>query len=125
MITKIRHTGIYVQKKQLVKTKQFYNKLGFDVFYEGTEKYPYFGTIDIIKLKTKNGDVLELVGEDTCRTYSGSHLALQVDNIDNIFNQLKNEVSFMFPPMVSNDKTAKISFCLDVNGFILELVEVL
>lgn len=125
MITKIRHTGINIHKDELEEMKKFYVNLGFDVFYEGTERYPMFGYIDVVKMKTKSGEILELVGEDVLYQNEGSHLALEVNDLDDVYLQLHKSVYFMFPPMLSNDGTAKVAFCQDPCNFMVELVEIL
>lgn len=125
MISKIRHTGIYVEKYYLENVKQFYIKLGFEIFHEGLENYPVFNDLEIVKLKTKNREVLELVGVNYPINQDGSHIALEVDNLDDVYNELKQDTYFMIEPMLSNDGTAKVAFCKDPNDYIVELVEIL
>lgn len=53
-----------------------------------------------------------------------SHLALTVDNLENLYQKLKLEgVKFNCPPQISPDGKAKVAFCYDPDGVPLELVE--
>ena len=125
MITKIRHAGIYVNKKYFKETKEFYISLGFEEEICGEECWPFFGEILFSKLKTKTGELLEIVGDEFDHKYEGSHVALQCSSISDIYDSLKNKCIFFIKPMLSPDGSAKVAFCWDPNGHILELVEVL
>jgi len=123
MITRIRHTGFYLNKKDMRMEVEFYKKLGFEVFYGKVEKWPFFGIIDVIKMKTPNGEVLEFVGEDReNHTPSDCHVALQVENLNEVVMKLGLQ-RFLVHPMLSEDKKHKVAFMADPLGFILELVE--
>ena len=127
MITKIRHTGIYVDNKNFIETKYFYVMLGLTIIYDKQEDWGTDqGIVNIIKLEAKNGGILELVGMDKHIKYSGCHMAIEINDMDLIYDKLiKNDISFLIKPRHSPDKSAMVAFCYDPNGFILELVEIL
>jgi len=124
MITRIRHTGIYVYNKDLRDTVDFYIKLGFEVFYRATENWENsFGVLTVIKLRTSSGEVLELVGQDKeVDDRKSSHLCLQVLDLDEAYKEI-GKMRFFVHPKLSDDGKVKVAFCYDPNGFILELVE--
>jgi len=56
----------------------------------------------------------------------GSHYALTVDNLDEIYEKLSREgIVFISKPQYSPDGYAKLTFCRDPDGVLIELVEVL
>ena len=55
-----------------------------------------------------------------------SHIALTVPNLDNLYDKLlEQDVVFNSPPQYSPDGYAKVTFCKDPDGSLVELVEVL
>ena len=55
-----------------------------------------------------------------------SHVALTVDDLDAVYRQLlRAGVRFNNPPRPSPDGYAKVAFCRDPDGTLIELVEVL
>ena len=55
-----------------------------------------------------------------------SHIALTVPNLDNLYQELSEKgVLFNSAPQHSPDGYAKVTFCKDPDGSLVELVEVL
>ena len=53
-----------------------------------------------------------------------NHVALNVDDIECLEKKLKNiGIVFINPPKLNDQKTAKVAFCYDFEGNLLELVE--
>ena len=137
-----RHTGINCQN--LRKSVNFYcNFLGLKKFITANESSSYIDTIykmknlklDTVKLKMRNGDILELIqykSHPTKRKIKKIHdagvlhFAIQVDNIDKTYNFLKSKkVKLLSKPTLSTEKFAKVCFCFDPDGTRIELVEIL
>ena len=89
----------------------------------------------VAKLYAKNGNALvelidsKLYGNKKDRdffTIGASHFALTVDDLDETYDYLiKNGVKFTAPPQQSPDGFAKVTFCEDPDGTLIELVEVI
>ena len=55
-----------------------------------------------------------------------SHFAMTVDNLDQTYKDLSDmELIFNAKPAISPDGGAKVCFCRDFDGTLIELVEVL
>ena len=55
-----------------------------------------------------------------------NHLAVQVEDIDSLYETLIDEgIEFNAPPTFSADRGAKVTYCRDAEGVIVELVELL
>ncbi len=55
-----------------------------------------------------------------------SHVALTVDNLDDLYKNLSaNNISFNAPPQESPDGLVKVTFCNDPDGTPIELVEMI
>ncbi|MCH8012545.1 MAG: VOC family protein [Candidatus Marinimicrobia bacterium] len=55
-----------------------------------------------------------------------SHFAITVDNLDQLYEKLlRNGIRFNSPPQHSPDGYAKVTFCRDPEGNLIELVEVI
>lgn len=143
----IRHIGITVC--DLEKMKSFYqNLLGFTIVKEALERGEYINNfykmkgVEVITVKMKDsrnsGVLLELLqykshppgqAEEQPRPVvlpGISHYALTVKNIDEIYKQLiEAGIVFNCVPQVSPDGKARISFCLDPENNLIELVEML
>ena len=137
----IRHTGIVVSN--LKKSKDFYcNLLGFKIQKEMDESGDFIDNFSALsqvlvttcKMTLGNGDMIELLYykshpeiPDMSRkiTQIGcSHIAMTVDNLDLVYEKLiKNGVIFNSPPQYSSDGKAKVTFCKDPDGSLIELVE--
>tara|TARA_B110001454_G_C12484478_1_gene335763 strand:+ start:95 stop:526 length:432 start_codon:yes stop_codon:yes gene_type:complete len=141
MILNIRHTGIVVTN--LEESKKFYcDLLGFKVQKEMDESGEFinnFSDLDDVlvttsKMTLENGHMVELLKykshpeePDMLRkiTQIGcSHIALTVDDLDETYARLvENGVIFNSPPQYSPDGKAKVTFCKDPDGSLVELVE--
>ena len=59
-------------------------------------------------------------------TIGASHVALTVDNLDDLYKHLsENNVKFNAPPQKSSDGLVKVTFCNDPDGTPIELVEII
>lgn len=125
MVKKIRHTGI--QTTDIKATKKLYEYLGFDAIIERKENWDLWGELNIIKLKSANGEVLEFI-----ETQDGNvekeciHLCFEVDNLKDVYDKLiKLEcITSIISPTLSPDKTVKIAFVKEnINNIKIELVE--
>ena len=55
-----------------------------------------------------------------------SHIAFGVDNIEKTCEQIKSMGgSIVNSPALSNDKKVKVAYCHDIEGVLMEIVEVL
>jgi glyoxylase I family protein len=143
IITAIRHTGIVVSDMQ--RSLHFYRDLlGLEVwadFKDDSECVQHVtdvpgANIWMIKLKAKDGVSVELlqylshpqeIPEPTRACDVGcNHIAFQVDHLDALYDKmLSADIRFHTPPLVSSDGGAKVTYCRDPEGVIIELVEIL
>jgi len=90
----------------------------------------------MIKLKAADGVSIELLQylshaqpvPDRVNAYDVgcNHVALQVDDIDALHEKLKAAgISFNAPPTVATDGGAKVTYCRDPEGVLIELVQIL
>jgi len=142
-IQAIRHTGIVVS--DMKRSLRFYRDLlGMEVwadFKDDSEMVQAVtdvpgANIWMIKLKAADGVSIELlqylsnpqeVPEPVKACDVGcNHIALQVEELDTLYEKLIAEgIRFHSPPTVSSDGGAKITYCRDPEGVIVELVEIL
>lgn len=142
MITNIRHMGIVVDN--LDDALSFYvDLLGFKVKNRNEESGPFIvailgfqeASVTTVKLEAPDGNLIELlrykspVGKRVQRNINDlglSHIALTVGDLDSVCESLMEAGGqFISPPMVNPEKTAKVVFCRDPQGNILELVQIL
>jgi len=142
MIKDVRHMGIVVSDME--KSLKFYRDLlGLKVKSLVDEEGEFLDNMlahenvknKVAKLYAKNGNALvELIdsksyGNKKDRdffTIGASHFALTVDDLDETYDYLiKNGVKFSAPPQQSPDGFAKVTFCEDPDGTLIELVEVI
>ena len=142
MIKDVRHMGIVVSDME--KSLKFYRDLlGLKVKSLVDEEGEFLDNMlahenvknKVAKLYAKNGNALvELIdsksyGNKKDRdffTIGASHFALTVDDLDETYDYLiKNGVKFTAPPQQSPDGFAKVTFCEDPHGTLIELVEVI
>ncbi len=126
----IRHFGWNVIN--LEKSVEFYEKLGLQLIYRQDEEWgKYYPTMRIAKMKDPNGSILEFIElkREHFRKYKysyESHICFTVDDLDHTEKELtKIGIGFVVSPRLSPDKSVKVGFCLDPNGYRVELVEVL
>ena len=92
------------------------------------------GNIHMIKLKTIDGYIIELleyinhpteVVNTPFYNVGNCHLAFTVDNADQMYGKLLDKgIEIISKPLLSSDKTALVFFCCDPNGIRVELVEI-
>lgn len=142
MIT-VRHVGISVI--DIERAISFYvNLLGFKIVKDAIEKGDYIDNfsgvknicVRTVKMSDGNGGMIELLkymSHDYGKINrvnvidSGiSHFALTVENLDDLYiKMVLGGVTFNAPPQFSPDGYAKVTFCKDPDGNLIELVEVL
>jgi catechol 2,3-dioxygenase-like lactoylglutathione lyase family enzyme len=138
----IRHTGIVVSDME--RSLEFYRDLlGLKVVEDYKESGEYINKILglsgvklwIIKLAANDGTMIELLkymshpqkAPDTLQVYDigHSHIAFTVADVGKEYTRLSYKgVKFNCPPLVSPDGYAKVAFCHDPDGILIELVEV-
>ena len=142
MIKDVRHMGIVVSDME--KSLKFYRDLlGLKVKSLVDEEGEFLDNMlahenvknKVAKLYAKNGNALvELIdsksyGNKKDRdffTIGASHFAFTVDNLEKTYDYLvKNGVKFTAPPQQTPDGFAKVTFCEDPDGTLIELVEVI
>lgn len=141
MLKGIRHTGIVVSDMQ--RSLRFYRDLlGMKVWADFTDNSDYVQAVTgekgadiwMIKLSAEDGGGVELLQyrshpqevpppRRSCDV-GINHLAVQVQNIDTLYERLLAEgIEFNTPPIYSEDRGAKVTYCRDPEGIIVELVE--
>ena len=139
---KFRHAGIVISN--LDRALYFYRDLlGLKIVKEADETGKFIDaitgldevTVRTIKMLGDDGNMVELLyfkshleeaRERPFPEIGASHVAFTVENLDYEYNRLKDAgVKFNCLPKVSPDGYAKVTFCRDPDGTLIELVEVL
>ena len=143
MLKAIRHAGIVVSDMET--SLRFYRDLlGMEVWADFTDDSAYVqkmtgvegADIWMVKLKAADGGSIELLqyrshpqGVPPPRRSCDvgiNHLAVQVEDVDVLYETLREEgIQFNAPPGISPDGGAKVAYCRDPEGVIVELVELL
>jgi catechol 2,3-dioxygenase-like lactoylglutathione lyase family enzyme len=143
MIKEVRHTGVVV--RDLEKSVAFYRALGFIEDNRAIEEGVFIDTVvglqntklEWVKLKAADGYLLELlqyhshparkeIEKQKSNQLGCSHLAFTVDNIEFVCAHIeKNGGSLVNQPVLTNDKKVKVAYCHDIEGNLMEIVEVL
>jgi catechol 2,3-dioxygenase-like lactoylglutathione lyase family enzyme len=142
MIIKVRHTGIVTN--DLESTLKFYSDLlGFKEVRRMEESNPFIETVlgmkgvfvTTVKMTAPEGGQIELLHfkshpKEQCQREINdigiSHVALTVDNLSQLYDQLtKSGVSFISPPRLSDDGAATVAFCRAPEGTYIELVQMM
>ena len=142
MIKEIRHIGIVVNNME--NSLKFYRDLlGLKIIRDMDEHGDYIDNmlslnnvqVRTVKLSADTGNTLiELLDfkshtDDEIRNFyttGVSHVALTVDNLDDLYKNLSaNNISFNAPPQESPDGLVKVTFCNDPDGTPIELVEMI
>ena len=142
MIKEVRHIGIVVNNME--NSLKFYRDLlGLKIIRDMNEQGVYVNNmlsldnvqVRTVKLSADVGNTLiELLdfkshNDNEVRnfyTIGASHIALTVDNLEDLYNYLsENNVKFNAPPQKSPDGLVKVTFCNDPDGTPVELVQVL
>lgn len=145
-VTEFRHAGLVVEN--LEQMLQFYvNVLGMTVVKRSDEDENYIGKVLGLKraklttvkmfVDDPRGGLLELLyfperkhKKKHLKIYPNSpgftHIALTVKDVDKLFEKLKKKgIKFLSRPQKSPDGYARIVFCKDPEGNIVELVQLL
>lgn len=143
MVKEIRHSGIAVS--DLERSVSFYRDLlGFRVYKEMLESGPHMDAmlalkgvqVTTVKMSAPGGGAIELLKfhshpEDRAARLNVhqvgiTHLAFTVESIDEAFDKLTSKgIEFNSKPQNSPDGYARVAFCRDPDGNLLEMVEVL
>lgn len=140
MIKAVRHFGIVVS--DIEESLHFYRELlGLKVQKDRLEEGEFIDNISglknvkvrTIKMSADDGNLIELLFYHSHKRHGQrkdiyeigpSHPAFTVENIDQEYNKLMGEgVEFNSPPQASPDRKAKVAFCHDPDGILVELVE--
>jgi len=136
----LRHIGIVVDDPE--KTLCFYRDvLGLKTKREMVEAGKYIDNLSdlkgvkvkTIKMSADDGNLIELlyygshprksINRDIC-DIGYSHIAFTVENLDYEYKRLKEKgIKFNCIPQISPDGKAKVVFCRDPEGNLIELVE--
>lgn len=139
----IRHAGIVVSDME--RSLKFYRDLlGLKIVKDFTEKGKYIDSIlglsgvqlRMVKLTTDDGSMIELLhflshpAQPPLKTkifdLGCSHIAFTIENINEEYERLiEKGVIFNYPPYISPDGYAKVTFCHDPDGTSIELVEIM
>lgn len=139
----VRHTGIVVS--DLDRCLAFYRDLlGLEVVRDIDERGDYIDRITglegvrvrTVKLAAAGGGMVELLKFEShpAPPHPGrsaadpgcSHVAFTVDDLDAHYRRLRAAgVWFHAPPQLAPDGGAKVTYCRDPEGTIIELVQVL
>jgi len=139
----VRHIGIVVI--DMAASVEFYrDRLGLEVWADFEDHSPYLAAVTelpgaharMVKLQAPNGVSIELLQylshppapSPAARACDRgcNHVSLEVDDIDSLHEALSRQgVRFHTPPTVSPDGGAKVTYCRDPEGNIVELVELL
>jgi catechol 2,3-dioxygenase-like lactoylglutathione lyase family enzyme len=143
MIKTIRHTGIVVRNLQ--NSANFYRALGFEDVSNAIEEGGFIDQVtglsnvklEWIKLKSPDGCLLELlkyhshpktqlITMQESNKLGCSHVAFGVENIEKFCKVIKkNGGSIVNFPALTSDKKVKVAYCHDLEGVLIEVVEVI
>lgn len=139
----IRHVGIVVS--DMAASLHFYRDLiGMSVWADFEDDSPYLQSLTelpgvrvrMVKLSAKGSGSIELLqyishpqpvppARRACDV-GCNHVSIEVDDLDGLHETLaQHGFRFHAPPAVSPDGAAKVAYCRDPEGVIVELVELL
>ena len=112
--------------KNLEESKNFYQKLGFEVFnsWETTNQ-----ELKALWLQDKDGYKIELIYHPTNRDLDSpkimevQHLGIGVKNLEDKIKELQEEGVEIVVPITKGITVKQFAFIKDPNGFSIELVE--
>lgn len=141
-VSAIRHTGIVVADMR--RELEFYRDLlGMEVWADFRDDSAYVQAVTdvpdanvwMVKLKARDGGSVELLqylshpqqpSPVRACDVGCNHIAVQVDDLNSLHEKLSAVgIRFHAPPTVSPDGGAKVTYCRDPEGVIVELVEIL
>ena len=135
----IRHTGLVV--KNLEKSKKFWTSyFGFKVKKEIKEEGKVLSKvlglkktiIKSCKMIDKKNNMLELIcfikpkvlnKKISVNSNGFTHIAINIDNLDEFYKKFKKKIIFNNKPQISDDGNVKFIYCKTPEGAYLELVE--
>ena len=143
LIEKFRHVGIIT--RNLKEALYFYCELlGCKVVVELIEEGPYISKligienckIKVAKVASPDGTVLEIIqfltpdvistSNDRFNVIGFNHICFSTDNIEKIYEKLKNKnIKFFSPPLKSPYDPVKTMFCYAPDNSIVQFVEVI
>jgi catechol 2,3-dioxygenase-like lactoylglutathione lyase family enzyme len=135
-----RHVGIVVN--DLDKMIWFYQDLiGLEIIYDKIEDGRFLNHIlnsdnkspRIIKLGQDNKTIVELLYFGDCKINEKNlfdngytHFALTIEDSNSLYDKfIKNDLSVINTPIISDEKTVKVFFGVDPENNIIEFVELL
>lgn len=135
-----RHVGIVVN--DLDKMLWFYQDvIGLEILYDKIEEGRFLNHIlnsvnkspRIIKLGQDNKTIVELLYFGDCKINEKNlfdngytHFALTIEDSNSIYDKfIKNDLSVINTPIISDEKTVKVFFGMDPENNIIEFVELL
>jgi len=139
---KLRHVGLAVENME--RSMRLYKDIfGLQVVWNEVEHSPFIDRLSniksvkvhTVKLKDNSGGMIELLqylshpekrNNDTINRIGCSHIAITVNNIDNMYKILSDEgITFINKPEKHPEEwvKAKVAFCRDHDGILIELVE--
>jgi len=143
MIEAIRHTGIVVT--EMGRALEFYRDLlGLEVVLDREQGGEFLAELmalegvrmRVVMLQAPDGNKVELFefhshpkeapGKVETSDIGCSHLAVAIDDLEAAYEELSQKgIQFNCPPVVSPDGYAKVAYCHDPDGTIVELVQIL
>ena len=105
-----------------LETGKFVNKIcGLQENSVRTVKMSSCGQIVLELLEFKNDSKVTKSKKVTDSGYT--HMAITVVDVDKMYNLWKDKIEFTTYPLNSPDKKAKVTFCEDPDGNLIELVQ--
>jgi|TARA_B100001113_G_C20877089_1_gene520887 catechol 2,3-dioxygenase-like lactoylglutathione lyase family enzyme len=139
-VINLRHAGLIVH--DMDKSYELYRDiLGFKPRVDQIEKGDFYehltglkdGIARTSKCYSDDGTCIELIEYKSQRADSRlkeltsegfNHIALNVDDLDILHEKLNSiGIKFINKPKMNSEKTAKVAFCKDFEGNLLELVQ--
>ena len=145
MSFRLRHIGITVTDMEK-SLKLYRDYFGFEVVWNEIEQGNFIDNlsaekdvkVNTVKMKDSDGGMIELLhyhshSENNTENIKNkimkvgcSHFALTVNQLDRVYSELKEMgLTFICEPQLSPDGAAKVCFCRDYDGPLIELVEVM
>lgn len=143
MVTEVRHTSITVSNMQ--RALSFYRDLlGLKVVLDRTQGGEFLDMLTgltgvrmrVAMLEAPDGHRIELfqfLSHESSQTEAPgltdlgcSHVAFSIDDLEELYTRMQRAgIAFTCPPALSPDGYAKVTYCRDYDGTILELVQVI
>mgnify|MGYP003675679172 CR=1 FL=1 len=136
----LRHVGLAVTDmdnalelyRDIFKLEVVWDQIESGKFIDRLSNIPDV-KVRTVKLKDAKGGMIELlqylshpdkINHDPINRIGCSHIAITVDDIVGMQLQLlAHGLKFHWSPQVSDDGNAKVAFCRDENGVLIEVVE--